>query len=363
MIKNPFKKPTKSQIDREHKRKVEEDRTRTQDIKDRLIVLRNPQYGPSVPAEDIPVFNDYFNQAIQLADNARIVRFDCSSIDEQVLNIIEVLEHAKAENGSSMTIKRCFAGISYGLDKAHREIPASAIQADIIQRRATMVSRYFIICNGSFEVDKMNDELRKKKLEKAHLEELVEEKKKIVEDMAYDKPSTFNKLQSMTADERSKLTGEEHLMAAAMSDAINTKKSLENVKMQIGAMELDIVTVEQVNRSIYDQVRSWESGIDENTVAEILRQTKEFEKEELKHKELVKKLEGTVQEMNLAIDNLYAGVDMKEKMINIADKYDDMIKLEQRQQAEDEAGRIRLEQERQENEAQTNEENKKVILN
>ena len=199
----------------------------------------------------------------------------------------------------------------------------------------------------------MSDEVKKKEAEKTRLEELVKEKKEIVQQMVNDRPSIWNKLKTMTSDERTKLTGEEHLMAAAMDDVINTQKSLENVMKQIGSLKLDIVDVEQSNRTIYDQVRSWESNIDENTVAEIRRQTQEFEKEELKRKARMESLRATIDEMNYAIDRLYAGADTKERLAAINDEYEERMELERRQH----------EEEAQANAVQTNETNKKKILN
>lgn len=347
---NPFKKKQKSktQIDREEKEKVNQDRARTEEIKTKLEETRYTNYTGEIEPEDIAKFNVYFEQAIKMAEEASIVRFDASGIDKVILDTIALLKQAMEEQGSVETITRCFAGIVYGLQHGHKEIPSTAIETDIIERRTSMMKRYFSICQYSLEVDKLHIEVDRKRAERNKREEKYIESKDFLQRLIDEHPSIWKKVHVMTPDERTKLTGPDLEMAAAMRAATEKKKEVNHIELQIGSLKDDIVTVETAYNDLTIQLKNWESAIDTNSAAEMQRLTREFEEQELQQQANMKSIRESADELDKAISRLYAGQTAKERVVSITEEYDAMIKEEELMIEEDARGRQQLELEKQE---------------
>ncbi|MBQ9155526.1 MAG: hypothetical protein IJ137_01950 [Eubacterium sp.] len=337
----PFSKKneTKAAIDRQEKIKVDEDRTRIQGIRVKLETLKLLPYGSQIQPEDIPTLNGCFDETIRRTDRLIPVHFDVTAIDQYMDGIVDVLRLTKDENGTKETMLRCFAGLGYGLMHGHKEVPANAVEAEVVRRRNDMMSRYLQLCTGSYEIDKLRGEIEKKQIEKGKRQKMYEASRQELQDMIDAHPSIWHKVHTMTADERTKLSGQEQIMAAKMNESIERRRVVDQIEKQIGQCSRDIVTIESMTSAMAVTLKSWENNIDEQSMAEIHRLTEAYVKDELAKQKIMKGLEVSVDELDKAIDRLYAGQDAKEWVIEVTEKFDSMVNREKQQEIEDEKGR------------------------
>lgn len=357
-----FKKnKSEAEQEREWKKKADQDRARTQKIKEDLEIIQTMPYRADLSMDDIRVFDEYTRQAIKLADELEPVRFPVDQIDQKIGGIVEVLKTSKADGGSKNTLSRCFTGIAYGLSHGHKEIPSHAIEADVIERRVDMLSRYMTLVLQSREIDKYNLEIAKKNAERNKRVEDLEKAEDELDALRENDPGAFEEVVAMVPNERSVLEGVHKTIAAALKAVTDREVEINQNELLIGQMKQYVETLETAVNAMVIQLRTWEPNIDQATILEIQRLTKDFEKDQLKQQQYMDKLDETAAEVDLAINRLFAGLGQKEKMVEIVDRYERMKRRREQRAAADEAGRLKYEAEKAAQ--QQNETGKQVLTN
>ncbi|MDO5475654.1 MAG: hypothetical protein Q4F43_00900 [Eubacteriales bacterium] len=362
------KKKTKAAIDREQKEKVDLDRAHSQQIKQELNEIRMMPYRTDLAMEEINQFDSLLAQAATIADQLPPVAFDVTGIDKEILGIIEVLRHTKEDGGSRETMKRCLTGIAYGLKHGHREIPSHANAESVVNRREGQLKRYKDIVLMSAEIDKNYLEIAKRSTEKKNREGELQDAKDKLNKLVDESPAVYYKVRSLTPDERTTLTGEDYNMAAAMSSVVNRTREINHLNLLIGNSRSDIETLQTSVNSLVVQLENWERNIDEATIADIQRLTKDFEHHRLEQQQFMKKLNESTAELDSAFRALYNTLEAKEEVVTISEEYDKILRDAEKKALEDERGRMRLEEERkilneaQQNAAEKNE-TKQILFN
>jgi multidrug resistance efflux pump len=111
-------------------------------------------------------------------------------------------------------------------------------------------------------------------------------------------------------------------MAAQMARTIMLDKKLRQIDLSIGQNYKDIVTLEDNCNTLDLQISSWEPEIDAHSAEELSRITQEFKRELLQHKVVMKSLENAADEVDKAVNELYAGKDAVEGAIKISERYE-----------------------------------------
>ena len=339
------KKPTKAELERMDKRKVEADRGRMEDIHARLEAAAAFPRGRYFKPEDEQEIRELFRSAADCVKNAPVVGFDVSAIDSKLSGIVTILERAVKEGGSVETIKRCFQGIAYSVINAHGPISENAIEPDVIRKRDDMADRYLRIAQASFEidqkqkdVDRKQDEKRQRRLEQEAVETDLQE--------AIDEhPSVYFEIRDMTPTERSTITGDALAMAGLMDRAVKLEKAIRHLDLLIGTRQQDIYVLESMNNTLSAQLQRWENEVDTQTIADVERLSKAFEFDLQAQKKMMQDIDNTMERFDHALNDLLGGKDVKTQMIETIEEYTQMKEEREERIANDEAGRQRYEME------------------
>ena len=317
----PWKKSkTPQQINREQKKQDSEAHSRMDGIYAELEQARMTGYNKKVPAEDQVMFDNYFKNAILLAKEPKTVRFDTEKIDQLIKDSVLILENAQGA-GTSETIKSCFRSIKYGLANARDEIPTNAVVTTTVNRRVDMLTRLFFIAQYSLDLDRRNDELEKQRREADTLTAEYRKAQQDVQEAIRSKPDEWKRLNELTNDPDSKLTGEQKEMQAAVDAVLHLKDAMDSVQLQIGTIKQANETQENVIRTLREQIRTAEYAIDENSVERIEALTESFVADEVEMQKLMDQLDECADTFNKAVRRLYADVRNKEKAIKTVEKF------------------------------------------
>ena len=350
--------PSRAELDREAKKKVEADRARMEDLRARLEASAAISSG-HFDEEDALRVRAYLKNASESMKNVMPASFDVTGIDRKISGLIQVLERSLQENGSPETALHCLQGIAYGVIRGHASISENAVESDMIRRREDMADRYLRIAQQSLELDQMEKDVTRKAEQKEQRELELEQTEKELQSLIDEHPSAYYALQEMTPKEMDEVTGPMKEMAGKMQKAVNLQKGIRQLELLIAQRKQDINTVEASNNTLYTHLTSWESEIDEQSIADIIRLGQEFEKDLLASQAKMKSLAEATDELDKAVNYILAGKNEKEKQIETVVMYEKLKKTLLRQDAEDEAGRQRYAQEqealRQETEKQAQE--------
>ena len=339
------RKPTQAELDRLDKKKVEGDRGRMEDLRARLdaaaVFPRGRQFSP----EDEEEIRNLFRNASECIKNVPAVGFDVSGIDRNVAGIVTILERAVKEGGSAETVKRCFQGIAYGIINGHGAISENAIESEVVRRRTDMTDRYLRIAQAAFEIDQKQKDVDRKQDQKRQRRLEQEDVEKDLQVMISEHPATYYKLREMTPTERDEVTGETKAMAGMMDRAVQLEKAIRQLDLLIGQRQQDIYTLESLNNTLNAQLQSWENEVDQQTIADVQRLSKEFEFNLLKEKEMISSINNAMEEFDIAINYELAGKDEKEREIAAMEEYQQMKEKQLLNAANDEAAGQRYQQE------------------
>ena len=160
------KKPSKAELERIDKKKVEADRARMEDLRARLESAG--VFAPSAPMtdEERATVRAYFREACAQAKDVMATSFKVEEIDRHTADTVSILERAMKEGGSYKTILRCFQGIAYGIQNAHEPIPEHAIETDVVARRENTAAQYFHLAQMSLEIDRIRRDVDRKQDQK-----------------------------------------------------------------------------------------------------------------------------------------------------------------------------------------------------
>ena len=118
--------------------------------------------------------------------------------------------------------------------------------------------------------------------------------------------------------------------------------------MLIGHRQQEVYALESSGNALFLQVSNQESHIDDQSMADVMRLQKEFEKEMLREQKRIRELNNSFDAFDKAINYILAGKEEREWEISTWRKYQEMKKALQLNEARDEAGRQRYEQEQEE---------------
>ena len=339
------KKPTKAEQERMDKKKVDGDRARMEDFRARIDAAGAFPARGRFSEEETAELRRYFYTTSECAKSISAVGFDVTGIDAKISGLITVLERAMKEGGSRETILRCFQGIGYGILNGHGTISENMDESDIVRRRVDGVDRYLRIAQQSFEIDQMKKDMDRKIDQKRQRELEFEETRKKLQAMIDEHPSVYYQVKEMTPTEMDTATGETKAMAGVMKRAIDLKKTINQTDLIIGQRNQNIYAVESANNSLFLQLQSWESEIDEQSIADIIRLGQEFERSLLKEQQMIGKLNDAYDAFDKAISYTLAGKKEKEWEIAVEREYSELLERMALDEARDEAGRQRYEAE------------------
>ena len=348
------KKPSKAELERISKQKADKDRARMEDIRSRITAAGAGVSKLKLDPDDEAEIRRYFAQVAQCADNVGVQGFDVEKIDRYISGIVNVLERAVRENGSKETLLRCFQGIVYGLINAHSDIAETADELDIVRRREEMTDRYLRIAQFSLEIDKQRAEVsrlqEKQKLINEQYEAAFAELQKLIDENA----SVWSRLQELIPSERDQLDGTAKVMHASEQRTINLNHTDRNLSLMIGHRTTQIVALENTANQISMQLQSWESNIDEKTMADVIELSEAFKRDIVAGQKQIDDLNRDAEKANKILDEALLSNSVIEDMIVTQHKYEEMLADKQRKEQEDIAGRTRLLKERLEKEKEMN---------
>lgn len=338
--------PSKAELDREAKKKVEADRARMEDLRARLEAVAAISSGADRCGEEEAVMiRSYLKNASEGMKNVMPASFDVTGIDQKVSGLIQVLERTLQEKGSTDTALHCLQGIAYGVIRGHAAISENAVESDVIRRRTDMTDRYLRIAQQSLELDQMEKDVRRKEEQKEQRRLELEQAEAELQTLIDEHPSAYYALQEMTPTEMDALTGPAKEIAGQMQKAVSLQKNIHQLELLIAQRRQDINTVEASNNTLYTHLTSWESEIDAQSIADIIRLGQEFEKDLMASQSKMKSLEEATDELDKAVNYILAGKAEKERLIGISVQYEKLKKSLLQQQADDAAGRQRYAEE------------------
>lgn len=347
------KKESQAEAERRLKAKAEADRARTQKIKEDLEnIMVGIKYHNNLDLKEQQKFDMLTRQAIKAADELPAVRFDVEKVDGQIGNIVEKYGKSKSDGGSASTLQRCLTGIAYGLKYGHKEIDSALDESQILERRLDMLTRYANLVQLSIMIDQKKVEIAKKEQEKALRDKEFQEAFEKVGKLQAENPAAFEHVMKLTPDARNKLTGKQLEIAAAMQSATHRKAEVNRVSMVIGNAMMAVETLNSSINALITQLTSMEETIDQKTIDTITELTRKYEKEMLRDIQTLDTLGAATEGMDLAIERLFGGTEMKNKVIQIGVEYDEMVNAMKQEERENAAAAIKHEQE--ENEKQEN---------
>ena len=336
------KQPTQAELERMDKKKIDADRARSEDLRARIDAASAFVSAMGLSEEESAEIRRYYRQTSECMREAGPCSFDVSGIDKYVDGIVTVLERAMKDGGSRETVMRCFQGIVYGVLNGHSPISPNVSEADIIRRREDMTDRYLRIAQYSFEIDQMNRDVNRKRDQRRQRVLDSDETSKKLQEMINEHPSAWYDLQEMTPGERSELTGIAKEMAGLMQRGTDQKKNIRQLDLIIGEREETIHAIEAQNNALFLQLQNWESEIDEQSLGEVLRLQKEFERDLLSERKVINGLRDAYDQFDKAVEALLAGSEEKQRIISVYRNYDEMNRKLEEMEARDEAGRQRL---------------------
>ena len=354
------KKESQAEAERRLKAKAEADRARTQKIKEDLEnIMVGIKYHNNLDLKDQQKFDMLTRQAIKTADELPPVRFDVEKVDGQIGNIVEKYGKSKSDGGSASTLQRCLTGIAYGLKYGHKEIDSALDEEKILERRFDMLTRYANLVQLSIMIDQKKVEIAKKEAERVMRDKEFQEALETVNKMMKENPAAFENVMKLTPDERSELTGKQLEIAAAMESAKNRKVEVDRVSKVIGNAMMAVETLNSSINALITQLTSMEETIDQKTIDTITELTRKYEKEMLRDIKTLDTLGAATEGMGLAIERLFSGTEMKNKVIQIGEEYAAMINAIKQEEEANAAAAMKHEQE--ENKKQEND--RERILN
>ena len=342
------KKPTKAELERIDKKKVDADRARMEDLRARLDAAGAFPPSANMTDEEKQNIRQYFNHTAACAKDVSAAAFDVTAIDKNIAGIMTILERAMKEGGSRETILRCFQGISYGILDGHSPISENAIESDIVERRTNGVDRYLRIAQYSFEIDQKKKDVDRMKDQKRKLDLQFEEAKDALQEMIREHPQTWYDLKELTPLERDAVTGTMKIMAAKQAEAVHLKKNANQLDLMIGQSMESIAALEAQTNTMFIQQKNWESEIDEMSLADVLRLNEVFKKQMLQEEEIVRKLNDASETMDAMFHELLGGRSVKERIIKTNVEYQELMESLELEKARSDAGRIRYEHEQEE---------------
>lgn len=342
------KKPTKAELERIDKKKVDADRARMEDLRARLDAAGAFAPSANMTDEEKQNIRQYFNHTAACAKDVSAAAFDVTAIDKNIAGIMTILERAMKEGGSRETILRCFQGISYGILDGHSPISENAIESDIVERRTNGVDRYLRIAQYSFEIDQKKKDVDRMKDQKRKLDLQFEEAKDALQEMIREHPQAWYDLKELTPLERDAVTGTMKIMAAKQAEAVHLKKNANQLDLMIGQSMESIAALEAQTNTMFIQQKNWESEIDEMSLVDVLRLNEVFKKQMLQEDEIVRKLNDASETMDAMFHELLGGRNVKERIIKTNVEYQELMESLELEKARSDAGRIRYEQEQEE---------------
>ena len=352
-----FKKQekTKAEIVREQKAKLSGDAERMNSIRSSLSMARMEPYKArrnregaivsNVRAEDKVAFDQYFEQLLALANEMSYVRFDLTKIDDYLDELIRLLVQAKREGCSAKAIQRCLGGIAFGLRDARADLPLHMDAEEVRGLRENHMAGWVQICTQTILFDRIQAERDRMEEEKKVLEARYKEALEDTDAFIREHPSAWMKIRTMTDDERTHLTGDERKLSSKQKLAINRQLDVQRKGQKIGELEDNLVTVESNVNVLLDTLESWEKAIAKYDIKEINRLTEEFKIKTVEQQRNMAKLRETTERINAMFDELYSDQQHKQDIIATNDLYEEMINEQNKQEAEDAAGRRMYEQE------------------
>ena len=305
--------PTKAEIERQQKKKLAKEVSNLDDIRRSLQLVKNVPYksvrkGPAlervyiVSEENQRKHDSLLDQLIKKADSMVYVHYNTDRIFSLTEDLIEILKEAK-KSGTSETIDRCIMGLNYALSEGLSPVPVNI-----------------------------------KEKEKDHKKQEFKDAVDDLHSFASTHYAAFQKVKSLTPDQRTKLTGTESQIAAKMRRATDRNIELVHIEQRIGQINLNLADVEHSCKNLLNIINDLKVSVNEDDVEEIERLTKEWEKTVRKEQENIGKLREAANEMNIAFDTIYNSREIKEAIITINDEYDNMMYERTVQEAEDKAG-------------------------
>ena len=288
---------------------------------------------------DLKAFDGYFDQLIQLSDQMSYVSYDLSTIDGYVADLIKLVTQAKREGCSARAIRRCIAGITFGLREARAELPIHVTEEEGKVFRENQMSGYVQACIQTMLYDRTQAKLDNMVEEKKAAEARYEEALKEADDFIKKHPSIWIKIKDMTDDERTRLTGDERVLASKLKLSINRQKDVIRKGQMIGELSDNLVTVENNCSALLDTLKNWETSIAAYDVDEINRLTDEFMARTIEQQQNMETLERTTERVNAMFEELFGNKKVKDDIISTFDQYEAMLEGIAVQKAQDAEGR------------------------
>ena len=343
------KQPTKAELERMDKKKIDGDRARMEDLRARVEAAGAFAPSAKMEPEDVEEIKRYFQAISGYMKNTSATAFDVTGVDKYMADIISVLERAMKESGSKKTIMRCFQGVSFAVLNARNPIPENAIEADLVKRREDFTSRYLQLAMLSLEKDQMLRDVDRKRDQKRQVELHFDEEDAKLDKMLDEHPGAREQLKKITPGSQDQLTGDMKLMASQMMQVVDLSKRKRQIDLLIGDEMERVSAVESAINDLILQQESWESSIDQQSLAEITRLNQEFKRRLLAEREQMERLRGVSDDFNLAIEAVLAeDPDARMRVAEAEIKYKKMMDEKKKQEEADRAARERQRQKQEE---------------
>ena len=175
------------------------------------------------------------------------------------------------------------------------------------------------------DLDKRNDELEKQRREAETLTAEYRKAQKDIQEEIRAKPDEWKRLNELTNDPNSKLTGEQKEMQAAIDAVLHLKVAMDSVQLQIGTIKQVIEKQENAIRELREQIRTAEYAIDKNSIERIEALTEAFVADGVETQKLMDQLDECADTFNKAVQRLYADVRNKEKAIKTVERFKNLL--------------------------------------
>lgn len=314
-------KPTKAELDRNAKGKADEDRGRMEDFKARLDTCA-AFVGGRFGEEESSRIHHFLKVTSDSTKNIQAVSYDVTGVDQRIDDILKLTQRVIENGGSSVTVLRGIQGIAYGILNGHAPISSTSDESDVLHRRETTLDRYLQCVSYYYDIDRKRKDIEKLEEKKETTKNDFDEAFGKLQKMKDSDHKTFYQIKDMSPSSLDKVTGAAKIMAAQMARTIMLDKKLRQIDLSIGQNYKDIVTLEDNCNTLDLQISSWEPEIDAHSAEELSRITQEFKRELLQHKVVMKSLENAADEVDKAVNELYAGKDAVEGAIKISERYE-----------------------------------------
>lgn len=322
-IESPFVKKDAVQ---EQKKFVDEVRTESQKLKDKLqiAIAQKGKRG---------VFSDEQMEEIRRKLKLFMLQLDTSTatidtreLDQELGFFVESLEEA-LRDGNVETAERILTGLQYGIMQGHKDIKDyDMIRMDqIMEVRCSRLDKYkqLVILSKKIDEHIRSNNVRQKKYDMA--KQKYEDKKKALLKEADEHPELIAEIDEVGADKTEKLSPEALELVQKQNSVLSLKEQLKQLKQTMRMAEGNITALEGSIKTLEVQLADQSTKLDQETLDMLKKIDADYQKQLIDLRNQMLELDKKNQEAQDAFDLIFSSPEMKGYVIGSQKRWEAVL--------------------------------------